>query len=71
MSRLTGPGTCQPQELDHACPRRSPTFFDYAVQADGVAYKFRIAEFVCANFLRTQPGAERISTNSARRAGGT
>jgi hypothetical protein len=29
-----------PAPLDH----RSPAFFDYAVQADGVAYKFRIAD---------------------------
>ncbi|HEY2308099.1 MAG TPA: hypothetical protein VGI05_19675 [Streptosporangiaceae bacterium] len=30
-----------PAPLDH----RSPAFFDYAVQADGVAYKFRIADY--------------------------
>ncbi len=31
-----------PATLDH----RSSAFFDYAVQADGVVYKFRIADSV-------------------------
>jgi hypothetical protein len=51
-----------PAPLDH----RSPAFFDYAVQADGVVYKFRIADYRPFVDRESVTGTPRKIANSGR-----